>query len=692
MDLPSQVHRAFYGRFGELRPAQDAAIAPILNGLDTVVLAGTGSGKTEAVIAPLVARHLRGPLPAAVVYLSPTRALANDMAARLRPALSSLGLSVGVRHGEQDDLRSGRRPDVLITTPESLDVLLWRGGDDLVNSKAIVLDEAHLIYNTQRGLQTSVLIRRLEHRVDRLMQVCAMSATVSSATELWRFFRPGRTPIEVSGGEHRTIDLVINTGQSPRGLADRLTAVITDAKILLFVNSRAKCDELASTFRQTPALSRVVWAHHASLSKEARLATESEFAARRPGVCVSTSTLELGIDIGDIDLVALWDPPMGWSSFVQRIGRGNRRSHKCEVLGVVHDDREEAFWPALRFEALLHQLAAERLDSAPALPLFGAIVQQILVILERESGFVRRSQLMEAFDERTEVDRAVVDEILDELEEAGLVQSHPVTSQVAPGRALERLRALLLIWSNFPMRSRQIQLRSPLGPVASVPGQNMLRLQKGAVFALGRDHWEVTGGTGYDVTVRLTGDPVSTKIRYGGLPASMDPSLVDEARRYLSEDGSFSHVQRSGRSRLVDIGRVLGSALFDDQIPVARTPAGNLYATFAGRRMNRQLARWAGADPDLADEVFVVSREAIALDTLPIGVADLIQVAADFETDADLTIFQELLPKELLARELSAEFTLHPRHQSVLERLRSNRVSVVRYEDLRPLRVATGQR
>jgi ATP-dependent Lhr-like helicase len=161
--LNRRVASAFYGNFPALRPAQEAAIEPIITGQNIVLSSGTGSGKTEAVVAPLINKYwkqavqVNGPT---LLYIAPTKALVNDLEKRLLLPLNSLGLRVGVRHGDRDDLASGYHPHVLITTPESLEVLLFRKDVNLNSIQAVVIDEVHLLYNTQRGLQLSILLHR----------------------------------------------------------------------------------------------------------------------------------------------------------------------------------------------------------------------------------------------------------------------------------------------------------------------------------------------------------------------------------------------------------------------------------------------------------------------------------------------------------------------------------------------------
>lgn len=127
--LDPTVASAFYGRFPQLRPAQSAAIGPLLSGKSILLSSATGSGKTEAVMAPILSRLWREMVAndrLSVLYIAPTKALVNDLEKRLSPPCDTLGLRVGVRHGDRDDVRGRRLPHILLTTPESLDVLLFR--------------------------------------------------------------------------------------------------------------------------------------------------------------------------------------------------------------------------------------------------------------------------------------------------------------------------------------------------------------------------------------------------------------------------------------------------------------------------------------------------------------------------------------------------------------------------------------
>ena len=339
--MDSRIGRAFFGSFSRLTAVQEHSERPLLKGLDAVVLSGTGSGKTAAVLAPLVHRHLliRREDSASIIYVVPTKALGNDVVRRITQPLETLGISVGLRHGDALRAKEAHLAQVAVITPESLDVLVSTGPRLLNGVRAMVIDEAHLLYNTQRGLQLGVLIRRLEARSSSPIQVVGLSATISSPKYLWQFFRPHLTEDDyaiVTGGVARPIEAAVRI---ERAEGDLLTLVDRvgrreHCKILVFVNSRRVADQLAGEMRKIPSIEGGIFIHHSSIAADYRERAEREFSNRARAVCVATSTLELGIDIGDIDLVVLYGLVGSWESFLQRIGRGNRRGRTRQ--GALH--------------------------------------------------------------------------------------------------------------------------------------------------------------------------------------------------------------------------------------------------------------------------------------------------------------------------------------------------------------------
>lgn len=480
--LSKTVGQAFYGQFRDLRDVQRGSVGPILTGGDVLVLSPTGSGKTEAVIAPLVEKYLpvartsTGPV---ILYVTPTRALANDLIRRLERPLEALGLIPGIRHGERNDLHRAAKPDILITTPESLDVMLAARETALGDVRAVLLDEVHLTYNTQRGLQLGVLLRRLELFLERELQVAALSATVATDAQMWSFLRPGRSVVTVRDEYTRPIDAQIRTVQTPGdlGLILERLSVNTKLKTLVFAGSRRECDNLAAAIGARAGLAGRVFVHHSSLSRDLRLDVERRMQQSTSAVCVATSTLELGIDIGDVDLVVLYGPPFGWESFLQRIGRGNRRGDKSNVLCLAIPGQGPPFAQLLSFEALIWQVRGHRLEQRPAMELYGAAVQQLLsLLLERSGGYEKVAELSDVFSPWGHLSPDVIQEMVAALEASGFVRAHGFLNRVGAGPPLHQLRDLGVIWGNFPAGSSTVALRVSGREIGAIPTVNLARV------------------------------------------------------------------------------------------------------------------------------------------------------------------------------------------------------------------------
>ncbi|MDZ4786329.1 MAG: DEAD/DEAH box helicase, partial [bacterium] len=246
--LERRVASAFYGSFTTLRPVQEAAIEPLVKGQNIVLSSGTGSGKTEAVLAPLLSRYWRKAVTneaLILIYIAPTKALVNDLEKRLYPPLDKLGLRVGIRHGDRDDLVSGQTPHVLVTTPESLEVLLFRKDATLQTVCAVVIDEVHLLYNTQRGLQLSVLLQRLQQSLGQELQWAALSATVGRLSDVRDFlFGSAASAKFLQFPAHRSIDAHVRHIADEASFMKLICKLIEgrQTKLLIFTNSRRECE------------------------------------------------------------------------------------------------------------------------------------------------------------------------------------------------------------------------------------------------------------------------------------------------------------------------------------------------------------------------------------------------------------------------------------------------------------------
>jgi len=350
---------AFLARFGTPTRIQLNGIPAIMDGYPTLLIAPTASGKTEAYAAPIAEMILAGPEPRNLLgwIVSPTRALVNDLTRRLAPPLSAMGLSVGRRTGEHREISGARPPHIVVTTPESLDSLLARSPALFLRARFLVLDEVHMLDATPRGDQLACLVSRLG-RIAPVLQVITSSATVDDPAGLAnRYLGSPNKRIQVPGDRPIEADFIHNSAGALAEALRRMTALGTGVrKVLVFVQRRADAERFFAVFKGRPPFGDSVFLHHGSLARARREAVERRMLTGTSGLCFATSTLEVGIDIGDIDLIVLDGPPPDVTTLLQRMGRGSRRVHVTRVCCLSSDKGQ-----TLRYEHLLEAAKKGRL-------------------------------------------------------------------------------------------------------------------------------------------------------------------------------------------------------------------------------------------------------------------------------------------------------------------------------------------
>ncbi len=320
---------------------QRAAIPKIVGSdRDVLLVAPTGTGKTEAVLIPLLQKCMNNAEPVSILYVTPLRALNRDISARISRIASIIGFSVAVWHG--DTTQSQRRrivsnpPHVLVTTPESLQIVLLHRGlrEYLRNCSFVVVDEAQELYTSKRGLELVVALNRLDVLARRHVRRIALSAPVGKAEAIAEFFFYPR-PFEIIDVKHaKSYEIEVDT-LGPRTnvssfaealyVVPRMLEVLRERRsgqILIFVNTRVAAEELGYLLRN--ALGSV-GVHHGSLSREVRESIEFSLKRGDLRVVIATSSLELGIDVGGVDLVVQVMSPRQAARLVQRVGRAGHR-------------------------------------------------------------------------------------------------------------------------------------------------------------------------------------------------------------------------------------------------------------------------------------------------------------------------------------------------------------------------------
>jgi len=386
-NLLKETYRPFFGSFGRLTAIQVALIPPLMEGKNAVGVSPAASGKTEAALAPVAERALRvGRNPLSILYVAPTRALINDVEKRARMPLASLGLSLSVRTGDRPQLRTADPENVLLTTPESLDSLLCRAPGIWRHTRAVILDEIHLVDGTYRGDQLRVLLRRLERfHTESPVQYCALSATISNPEEMGARYFPVATVVRA--GPVREISFQLFSHM------EEVIALLREKRYhkgLIFCNSRKEVEELALGLRNIWPQDRIV-VHHGSLSRKERESVEQTMHRWSWGLCICTMTMELGIDIGDIDAVVLYGPPPTPSAFLQRGGRGGRRRKEMTIIGCyrgspAEKEQLETFWHFAR-TGLVEETEYE--------PDISVCVQQVFSLLYGQPRGLSRQEMEE---------------------------------------------------------------------------------------------------------------------------------------------------------------------------------------------------------------------------------------------------------------------------------------------------------
>ncbi|MFI9309529.1 DEAD/DEAH box helicase [Streptomyces triculaminicus] len=337
----------------DLRPLQRDAINPLMDGEDAVLLAPTAGGKTEAACLPILsAMSGQGWRGTSVLYLCPLKALLNNLATRVDSYAQWLGRRAGLWHGDTKESQRQRMrtdpPDILLTTPESLEAMLIGVKTEharlLGNVRAVIVDEVHAFAGDDRGWHLLAVLERLQRITGRSLQRIGLSATVGNPQQLLSWLqgsgagkRPSRVIAPASDGARPAGEVELDYVGSLDNAAKLIAALHKGEKRLVFCDSRRQVEQLGAALR---ARDVTVFLSHASLATEERARSEQAFAEARDCVIVSTSTLELGIDVGDLDRVVQIDAPGTVASFLQRLGRTGRRAgstRNCLFLATGKD-------------------------------------------------------------------------------------------------------------------------------------------------------------------------------------------------------------------------------------------------------------------------------------------------------------------------------------------------------------------
>ncbi len=600
----SETTRAWFeGAFAEATPAQRLGWPAIATGADVLIQAPTGSGKTLAAFLFAIDRLTAKPGDGIrVVYVSPLKALNYDVERNLRGPLAGLGsaLRVGVRTGDTPpaERRALLRepPDILITTPESLFLMLTSSAREQLRAvETLILDEVHAVAATKRGSHLALSVERLARLGSGPLQRIGLSATQRPLAEIGRFVSGGR-PIElVDAGVRKELDLqvvvpvedmrelgstaslahpVLADGQVSDGSSEQagasiwpsmypelLALVEAHRSTIIFVNNRRLAERLALRLNEL-AGRELARAHHGSLAREQRTLIEEELKAGRIPCLVATSSLELGIDMGAVDLVIQVESPKSVARGLQRVGRAGHELHAVSKGRIFPKFRADLLESAVVAKAMrAGEIEETRIPRNP----LDVLAQQIVAIVADEElevadlhALVRRAAPF------AELSRTQLENVLDML--AGRY----------PSDAFAELRPRI-IWdrSGGTIRAREGARRLAVTNAGTIPDRGLFGVflvggggrvgeldeemvyeaRAGQTFLLGASTWRIEEITRDRVLVSpAPGLPGAVPFWKGegvGRPYELGEK-IGAAARELSALGDAQALERLERDYLLD--------------------------------------------------------------------------------------------------------------------------------------------
>lgn len=684
--LHPRLQDAIVARLGwqSLRPVQDLAGEALLNGKNAVVLAPTAGGKTEASIFPTLSRLIEEEARGlGAIYVAPIKALLNNQAERLGLYTEMVGLRRHVRHG---DTPQGARQaflrdptELLLTTPESLEVLLI---SPKVDSRAlfrgvrtVIVDEVHALAGSDRGAHLMSVVERIAAVSDHDVQRVGLSATVGNPDAILEWLkgssrRDGEVVDPPAAPSRREL-LVTHRDFLPE-LARDASRIARGQKSLFFCQSRATTEAVAEQMRRSGT---EVFVHHSSVSREEREEAEERFHRGRDACIVCTSTLELGIDVGDLDRVLQAEAPETVSSFLQRMGRTGRRAGQAANTTFFCTNGDSV----LLATALIELARARWVEDVPVLDrCWPVLVHQLFALALARDGVPPDdawTQLSRVPD-FAGITRAEFDRLLHfMLRDRSL--------EMASGRLLLGPKAerrfgrknFMELYSVFSSPQTYTVVTMQGRPLGSLQQDFVDRLVDGtSSFLLGGRGWSVVHVSHADRRVKVVPTGRGAQPTWGGyLPQFLGQGVAQQILRLLTSEDEPAYLHASALSALRE-QRSAFEGVLDAETGGLEVVADEAnWWTFAGGRINSTLKHALnslGHDWKVVSDNYAVRIRAKGLDDHAVREALDELAEPEFWENAALwgeiaselpnyrlTKFQDVLPP-WVQRELVATFLL----------------------------------
>jgi ATP-dependent Lhr-like helicase len=585
-----------------LRPVQSLTIDAVLDGANAVVLAPTAGGKTEAAIFPILSQILtEDRQPVSALYVCPIRALLNNQEERLGRYARMVGLDVFKWHGDVSDARKrhfrSAPAHILMTTPESLEVMLISARTDaralFQNLSTVIIDEVHAFAGDDRGAHLAAILERLVMLGERDIQRIGLSATVGNPHLIGEWLqgsskRPFRLvdPPTPRAARDLRIDFCEDLEDAVPGIAQ----LARGKKSLVFVESRSKAERVAHALGGSGV---EVFIHHSSVSRADRALAEEQFAHGQNTAIVCTATMELGIDVGDLDQVIQMDAPGSVASFLQRLGRTGRRE----------GTRANCTFFCLSPESLLQSVALLRLaevgwveDVRPAVHALHVLAHQVMALALQEGGISRHRLLpwIAAAYPFSSVRPGRLHELIDTMLERDIL--YEADGLLSLGKRGEKLYGrknffeLYAVFTAAPMM-HVLHGKDDVGCVqalfVSMHDQNHGPL----CFRLSGRAWEVSHVDWSKGILHVRPAERGRVPNWIGLPGTLSTHLTQAMMGVLvREEGEAGWLTRGAALELKSLRETYASLLDGETAPLEELPNGVTWHTFAGGSVNRLLS------------------------------------------------------------------------------------------------------
>ena len=589
--------------WSSLRPVQKLTIEAVLAGHNCVVLAPTAGGKTEAAFFPILEIISRKRLnPVCTLYISPLRALLNNQEPRLVRLTSLVGATAFKWHGDVGQVARrhflAEPAHVLMTTPESLEVMLISPKIDKARLfgglRFVVIDEIHNFAAGDRGAHLMAVLERLARYTPFDAQRIGLSATVGDPAAIGRWMQgSSQRPVVVIDPPTEPIPRLIRIDvyDDADELSHRVAPLAQGRKTLFFVEGRRLAEGVKQALSKATTISYV---HHSSVGRELREEAEQAFTYGSDSQCiVCTSTMELGIDVGDLDAVLQLDAPATVSSFMQRMGRTGRRPGSQAEMNFFCGD-EMALLRAVALVNLarrgwveavnptqyaVHVLAHQAL--AQALQFYGVRRDQIWEVAERVQPF-------------SQISRHEFVHLLNHLVETDVL--HATDGLLVLGSEGEKRygrRNFLDLYSVFETPEEVRVLTADHRVIGTLQTWFVQQVHEavGFIFVLAGAAWQIQHLDLDNGEMIVVPAPRGAIPRWGGGGPLLGREIVQEMRAVLLGDQDYSFLTRGAQTRLEAMCAQWRALLDVGPLPIRKNGREWTLFTFAGDRINILMAR-----------------------------------------------------------------------------------------------------